>query len=61
MHACYMREMSNIASEEKAVLEGIFARCYLTGLYRKGVLIIFLDHITNYAYIFFCFFKHRAT
>lgn len=56
-----MREMSNIASEEKAVLEGIFARCYLTGLYRKGVLIIFLDHITNYAYIFFCFFKHRAT
>lgn len=48
MHARYMHEMPNVASEEKAVLEGIFATCCLTGLYRKGVSITFLDHVTNY-------------
>lgn len=32
MHACYIYGMSNVVSEEKAVLEGIFARCCLTGL-----------------------------
>lgn len=31
-----MHEMSNIASEEKAVLVGIFARCCLNGFYQKS-------------------------
>lgn len=43
-----MHEMSDVASEEKTVLEGVFARCCLIALYQKGALIIFLDHITNY-------------
>lgn len=47
-HVRYTHEMSNVASEETAVLEGLFARCCFTGLYRKSVLIIFLDRIKNY-------------
>lgn len=45
MHAICMRCLTLPA---KSVLEGMSARCCLTGLYPKGVLIIFFDHITNY-------------
>lgn len=45
--------MSNIASEEEAVLVGIFARCCLNGFYQKS--------IQTKIQISFCFFKHKDT